>query len=144
VCFPTLPPKIEEMTRPTRRELQWLELAMKVITPFSCQKLKHNHMLEHQIKPIIENNVTVQLLSGRTVINFSHWPSKEAWGEMENYLKGEDERGRALRCKVCQKVEDPSSSIVLKNCGGCKQKLYCSRECQTSDWNSHKLVCNKK
>lgn len=29
-----------------------------------------------------------------------------------------------------------------KKCAGCKQVLYCSRECQKSDWNAgHKQMC---
>jgi len=39
-------------------------------------------------------------------------------------------------CRVCQR-----KGIALKKCGKCKQKLYCSRECQIKDWEKHKLIC---
>lgn len=29
----------------------------------------------------------------------------------------------------------------LKKCAGCKSVLYCSKECQKTDWTAHKLSC---
>ncbi|KAK7005802.1 hypothetical protein R3P38DRAFT_3039683 [Favolaschia claudopus] len=38
-------------------------------------------------------------------------------------------------CSVCKKTGD------LFRCSGCKTRCYCGRECQTSDWKSHKRAC---
>jgi MYND finger len=38
------------------------------------------------------------------------------------------------KCKVCGKDS-------AKKCGRCKQAVYCSRQCQSSDWSAHKFVC---
>jgi hypothetical protein len=56
-----------------------------------------------------------------------------------------------LRCKIstetaacacCSKKQQ--QGVKLSQCSGCKQVLYCSRECQLSHWKEHKLVCKKK
>ncbi len=39
------------------------------------------------------------------------------------------------RCGKCSK-----SSPLMPKCGVCELK-YCNRECQSSDWKEHKLVC---
>lgn len=31
----------------------------------------------------------------------------------------------------------------LLMCSKCKERKYCSKECQVDHWKSHKLVCNK-
>ncbi|KAI1774545.1 hypothetical protein F4818DRAFT_418218 [Hypoxylon cercidicola] len=38
------------------------------------------------------------------------------------------------KCAVCWKDD-------AKRCGTCKSCSYCSKECQKSDWQSHKLLC---
>ena len=55
--------------------------------------------------------------------------------------------------KVCKKVEECTSPPVkcadslccstkdLKECSRCKQVSYCSRECQSHDWKTHKPNC---
>ncbi|XP_068689389.1 uncharacterized protein [Montipora foliosa] len=30
----------------------------------------------------------------------------------------------------------------LKNCGACRSKQYCSKECQIADWKNHKATCH--
>ena len=47
-------------------------------------------------------------------------------------------------CIVCRKKENIVEGITLKRCGGCKKKMYCSRECQTKHWGTHKNECNKQ
>ena len=32
---------------------------------------------------------------------------------------------------------------ALKSCGACKERHYCSKDCQKSDWSTHKFKCNK-
>jgi MYND finger len=47
--------------------------------------------------------------------------------------------------EVCVKCKKSPASLSrpLKRCAKCKGALYCSRECQTADWKTHKKVCNK-
>jgi MYND finger len=43
--------------------------------------------------------------------------------------------GDVKECKVCGKVG------ARKKCGGCMNAVYCSRECQVTDWREHKTSC---
>jgi len=45
----------------------------------------------------------------------------------------------AGQCSACRKTPDTK----LLACGGCKQRFYCSKECQKTDWKTHKLECKK-
>ncbi|RDX52875.1 hypothetical protein OH76DRAFT_132344 [Lentinus brumalis] len=48
--------------------------------------------------------------------------------------------GDALRCcHTCNKSEVPG--VKLKECGGCRNILYCSGKCQKAEWPQHKAVC---
>ncbi|KAE9378880.1 hypothetical protein N431DRAFT_525741 [Stipitochalara longipes BDJ] len=40
--------------------------------------------------------------------------------------------------KACQKCKNTSN---IQLCGGCKLVGYCSKECQTQSWASHKEIC---
>lgn len=40
-------------------------------------------------------------------------------------------------CGVCKK----SGSAVVKRCARCQIAVYCSQECQRSDWKTHKRAC---
>ena len=42
-----------------------------------------------------------------------------------------------VSCQVCNKVGD------IKKCGGCKELLYCSVQCQKKVWKEHEKVCKK-
>ena len=63
-----------------------------------------------------------------------------AGSEIKSNLIFSDESMRKLnigpKCQVCGKEG-------RKKCGGCGEVQYCSRECQTKDWKSHKSVCRK-
>jgi hypothetical protein len=52
------------------------------------------------------------------------------------------ERGE-LSCSSCKR---PQKEVAqpLKRCAKCQNVLYCSKECQRTDWSSHKLVCVSK
>ena len=41
-----------------------------------------------------------------------------------------------LPCVICNKEG-------AKLCQGCHSACYCSKECQTKDWSTHKLLCSK-
>merc|ERR1712205_199373 len=38
-------------------------------------------------------------------------------------------------CAACAKQQ------TMKRCTRCKAVVYCSRDCQTSDWQTHRLLC---
>lgn len=40
-----------------------------------------------------------------------------------------------IKCAACSKIGD------FKKCGRCQEAHYCSRDCQSKDWNKHKLIC---
>ncbi|KAM5543898.1 hypothetical protein V8D89_002515 [Ganoderma adspersum] len=46
----------------------------------------------------------------------------------------------AAQCDRCKKKE--SADLKLLVCSRCKEAAYCSRECQKSDWKTHKLRCH--
>ena len=43
-------------------------------------------------------------------------------------------------CACCMKNEKDLPG-PLKHCARCKRTLYCSRECQSSNWKRHKKLC---
>ena len=45
------------------------------------------------------------------------------------------------RLELCNKCDLEGKTI--QKCSGCKQVLYCSRECQRRDWKAHKGACKK-
>lgn len=48
--------------------------------------------------------------------------------------------GDELSCNSCKK---PQSDVTqsLKRCAKCRKALYCSQQCQKTDWPSHKRLC---
>eukprot|EP00820_Chromera_velia_P015276 Cvel_5926.t1-p1 / transcript=Cvel_5926.t1 / gene=Cvel_5926 / organism=Chromera_velia_CCMP2878 / gene_product=SET domain-containing protein 14, putative / transcript_product=SET domain-containing protein 14, putative / location=Cvel_scaffold283:75010-76356(-) / protein_length=202 / sequence_SO=supercontig / SO=protein_coding / is_pseudo=false len=46
---------------------------------------------------------------------------------------------RTRKCDVCGK-----EGTELKKCGQCKNREYCSVECQKVDWKTHKELCKAK
>lgn len=38
------------------------------------------------------------------------------------------------KCKKCSKI----SNLM---CGQCQNTVYCSKQCQQSDWENHKRIC---
>ena len=52
-------------------------------------------------------------------------------------LYKEDWACKYRQCNVCLVCH----SNMKKWCAGCKERIYCSRECQKKDWKSHKANC---
>lgn len=46
-------------------------------------------------------------------------------------------------CWHCHKTEERALEIY-KRCGNCREAIYCSRECQKSDYKGHKKFCAEK
>src|SRR5438105_11480 len=44
---------------------------------------------------------------------------------------------RRVSTDHCQVCETPTT----KKCGKCKTAIYCSTQCQHSDWNAHRAIC---
>lgn len=53
-------------------------------------------------------------------------------------IMGADKEARVLQkvCVVCDKVKGK-----LMCCGKCQSRYFCSRECQKTDWKTHKKEC---
>ncbi|KAF9475461.1 hypothetical protein BDN70DRAFT_840872 [Pholiota conissans] len=45
----------------------------------------------------------------------------------------------SLSCSVCNKPG--SNGVDIKRCGRCRDRFYCGRDCQASDWPTHKRTC---
>jgi len=44
-------------------------------------------------------------------------------------------------CSVCRKGKEEVEARKLFKCTGCKTRLYCGPQCQTSDWPKHRKGC---
>ena len=44
-------------------------------------------------------------------------------------------------CGSCNKTASEANLTSLKACAKCKSVFYCNRDCQKSDWKTHKKVC---
>ncbi|KAF8066747.1 hypothetical protein FPV67DRAFT_1626779 [Lyophyllum atratum] len=53
-----------------------------------------------------------------------------------------DSSGQPHTCAVCKKGPDELKA-ELQQCSLCKSRYYCGRECQTSDWKTHKVTCQR-
>lgn len=58
----------------------------------------------------------------------------EAAPALPPFVEGEN-------CIICRKKENIVEGVTLKRCGGCKKKMYCSKECQGKHWTTHKTEC---
>ena len=48
-------------------------------------------------------------------------------------------------CENCHKMQKVVESGGMKRCGGCRAKLYCSKECQVQHWKrGHKKICSRQ
>jgi hypothetical protein len=45
-------------------------------------------------------------------------------------------------CRNCDKTEIQMDGALLMKCKRCKVVYYCSKECQVTDWKSHKTTCD--
>jgi hypothetical protein len=54
------------------------------------------------------------------------------------FQQNKDKIGRNRACKVCGKT------TKVQRCAQCLKVGYCSKECQKSDWKSHKAFCKEE
>ena len=52
-----------------------------------------------------------------------------------------DHRYSSIQCAQCQKSEEDDE--LFSKCSRCKMVYYCSRNCQTAHWKTHKKTCTK-
>lgn len=135
-CFPDSPPEVEKMFRPKRWELLWFEVACKAIARFTREYRKD------EASPRVDLRFPISLHSGNSAVRVCFWDTPERFDEVETFFKNEqiNVTQSSLACVICNKLED-GGQVVLKRCGTCKKKLYCSRECQMADWKAHKPKC---
>ena len=55
-------------------------------------------------------------------------------------IREEDKYNKETQCASCG-VEERNGGGELLQCAKCKQRKYCSTECQKAHWKYHKLVC---
>ena len=72
---------------------------------------------------------------GRSSLLKNHQPKRNM--DIENCAKYHIIDLRNI-CKLCLMIEKDKKFFI---CGNCKKSRYCSKECQMSDWNEHKLIC---
>lgn len=49
-----------------------------------------------------------------------------------------------LTNRICEECSYKNTLTNLSICSGCALAWYCSKECQTRHWNTHKLRCCKR
>jgi len=131
--------------RPSRDDLDWFEVALRAIAGFTAAwKTKGGSEEAHNFElltTIYKNDVRVQVkLYGLQLDKL-----EAEWNNLvTNASKppGSDYPTTDLTtCRICGKA--PTATEQLKRCGNCKLLLYCTKECQAKDWNTHKVHCKK-
>jgi len=63
--------------------------------------------------------------------------------KMATMVQKKPEGGRQVeRCFFCYRSElELDFGQKLRKCSRCQHPSYCSKECQTTDWKTHKLLC---
>lgn len=56
--------------------------------------------------------------------------------------KSEKENYAVCGAAACEATKNKADGCLLV-CSKCKERKYCSRECQMDHWKLHKLVCVK-
>ncbi len=46
----------------------------------------------------------------------------------------------STKCWACLKQFEADQTSDLKTCSDCKRAKYCNRDCQKSDWKTHRLL----
>jgi hypothetical protein len=54
----------------------------------------------------------------------------------------EENRISSIQCGQCRDIE-PENDALFSKCSQCKMVYYCSRECQSTHWPTHKKMCTK-
>jgi hypothetical protein len=66
--------------------------------------------------------------------------AQEGEGAGSSKSKGKGRRSSSKGCCAGCGARD----VKLRKCSGCKQVIYCNRECQTAHWKEHKKVCSSR
>ncbi|KAK6981600.1 MYND-type domain-containing protein, partial [Favolaschia claudopus] len=116
--------------------------------------------LVHWFPPCLHNYSFVSALDAALhgtadLVNTDAFKSSEirrAWDTFLNIARSSleilrvfDARPASSVLKACDNLEclKIDAKITFKRCSGCRSCYYCSRACQTSDWqNGHRLVCD--
>ncbi|KAF8072321.1 hypothetical protein FPV67DRAFT_932411 [Lyophyllum atratum] len=59
--------------------------------------------------------------------------------KLQKYRDKQIVREATYKCIACGSLGNPD----LKKCSGCREVMYCSKECQRLDWEAHKRNCRK-
>eukprot|EP01100_Stratorugosa_tubuloviscum_P014104 TRINITY_DN737_c0_g1_i1.p1 TRINITY_DN737_c0_g1~~TRINITY_DN737_c0_g1_i1.p1 ORF type:complete len:530 (-),score=269.85 TRINITY_DN737_c0_g1_i1:101-1690(-) len=138
ICFPDVPPKIEDSFRPNRKELQWFEIAYKSIATF----INNGHIQNSEKQTTFyETSFNINTYDGKAQIKIAFCSDSQQYESFHTYVNQLINEANALNCIQCSKKENLTNNIILKRCSRCQQKLYCSRECQVANWPTHKSIC---
>ena len=64
------------------------------------------------------------------------------WTNQKGCQRGCCKSKPSKQCTWCGAID--TSEDKLNVCTGCKQVYYCSKDCQRSDWDSHRRFCRRK
>lgn len=91
---------------------------------------KKNHPKWFQVMDITE--LALNILHGMEITRDEHGNQTVYINRPPNKLPGEE----TLNCRICGLTNDN-----LKVCGQCNVAVYCSKKCQTQDWQAHSKEC---
>jgi len=103
-------------------------------------------------KELLKNNILecIDVLTNFEIVNFQHELLIKSFPDIKLELEGKKQEktlnlnsiDQILRsCKTCHKID--SNEKPLFTCRYCKSVIYCSRECQKSNWVTHKEFCKR-
>jgi len=145
----------ETLTRPSQYELEWFELGLRALVCYQQDYVN----LGSPAAPAPEREYKIDLPSADHVaITLRYWGYEfaqlsAAWPALEEKGKPKSSEVKPvvvnpssdqLACVMCGTAENVVSGPVLKRCGNCKLKMYCSRDCQAKHWQWHKTACVPK
>jgi len=138
--------------RPPINDLEWMEVASHALAEFTADYKQGKFEPKDGVVKKISYRVPIY---NRHTELFVTWVSQtsfsvlnEVWNEvsvpevqfqLKEPIKLVGTEHDPNACRVCKSTQE-----ALKKCGRCKQKLYCSRECQSKDWPIHQKICVKK
>jgi len=70
------------------------------------------------------------------------WMAPDVWAWADS-----DEKAKAFALRMCFRKECGKREDIVasfKRCGGCKEAIYCSQDCQKADWPTHKTRCKER
>ncbi|XP_017771991.1 PREDICTED: zinc finger MYND domain-containing protein 10 [Nicrophorus vespilloides] len=140
--MPLLSPTLLDQLSPLMELNHWLcqlsvtELPSSNNKPFLLEtilEIKNNILKqgEKKWKKIAKDQVDVIFCSDKEVLKTT---AQRLMAAYNTDLLEKMETKNKEHCTLCDKA-------AIQRCSKCKKTWYCSRNCQVSDWNTHKVMC---